>query len=228
MSGKLMSAQRDERQAGSVSARGMLVVVSSPSGGGKGTLIRRVLKSVPDLGYSVSFTTRPRREGEVHGQHYFFVSPAEFEKLVGAGEFLEWAYVHGNRYGTSRMQVARELAEGRDIILEIDVQGAANVRQLEINAIGVFILPPSFEVLRARLIARGSENPADLAVRLRNARGEVERYTEFEYVVINDDAERAAGQLAAIIYAERARRERQEQAAQQVLSTFTQEPSPST
>ncbi|MDX6693817.1 MAG: guanylate kinase [Blastocatellia bacterium] len=223
-----MSAQRDERQAGSVSARGMLVVVSSPSGGGKGTLIRRVLKSVPDLGYSVSFTTRPRREGEVHGQHYFFVSPAEFEKLVGAGEFLEWAYVHGNRYGTSRMQVARELAEGRDIILEIDVQGAANVRQLEINAIGVFILPPSFEVLRARLIARGSENPADLAVRLRNARGEVERYTEFEYVVINDDAERAAGQLAAIIYAERARRERQEQAAQQVLSTFTQEPSPST
>ncbi|HEY0407885.1 MAG TPA: guanylate kinase [Pyrinomonadaceae bacterium] len=223
-----MSAERDETQAGKVSARGMLVVVSSPSGGGKGTLIRRVLKSVPDLGYSVSFTTRPARAGEIHGQHYFFVSPIEFEKMVGAGEFLEWAYVHGNRYGTSRTQVARELAEGRDIILEIDVQGASNVRQLEINAIGVFILPPSFPVLRARLIARGSENPADLAVRLRNARGEVERYREFEYVIINDDAERAAKQLASIIYAERARRERQEQAAQQVLATFTQESTQST
>jgi guanylate kinase len=223
MSGKLMSAERDERQALNVSARGVLVVVSSPSGGGKGTLIRRVLKSVPDLGYSVSFTTRAAREGEVHGQHYFFVLPAEFEQMIGAGEFLEWAYVHGNRYGTSRTQVERELAEGRDIILEIDVQGAANVRRLSVDAIGVFILPPSFQVLSARLIARGSENPADLAVRLRNARGEVERYREFEYVVINDDAEQAAGQLASIIYAERARRERQEQAAQQVLATFTQE-----
>lgn len=218
-----MSAERDEMQANSVSARGMLVVVSSPSGGGKGTLIRRVLKSVPDLGYSVSFTTRPAREGEVHGQHYFFVAPAEFEKLIDAGEFLEWAFVHGNRYGTSRTQVARELAAGRDIILEIDVQGAANIRHLEIDAVSVFILPPSFETLRARLIARGSENPETLSLRLRNARGEVERYREFEYVVINDEAERAASQLAAIIYAERARRVRQEHAAQKVLSTFTQE-----
>jgi guanylate kinase len=221
-----MNAERDETQEdGNMSARGMLVVVSSPSGGGKGTLIRRVLKSVSDLGYSVSFTTRPRREGEVHGQHYFFVSPVEFEKMVAAGEFLEWAYVHGNRYGTSRTQVSRELAEGRDIILEIDVQGAANVRQLGSSAVGVFILPPSFQVLCERLVARGSENQSDLAVRLRNARGEVERYREFEYVVINDDAERAAAQLASIIYAERARRERQEQAAQRVLATFTQESS---
>lgn len=211
-------------QAKPLSARGKLVVVSSPSGGGKGTLIRRVLKSVPDLSYSVSFTTRPARAGEVHGQHYFFVSPAEFEKMVDAGEFLEWAFVHGNRYGTSRTQVARELAEGHDIILEIDVQGAANVRESGIDGVSIFILPPSFEVLRARLVARGSENPETLSLRLGNARGEVERYTEFEYVLINDDAERAASQLAAIIYAERARRARQEHAAQEVLSTFTQEP----
>lgn len=205
----------------------MLVVVSSPSGGGKGTLIRRVLNSVPKLSYSVSFTTRACREGEVHGQHYFFVSSAEFEKMALEGEFLEWAHVHSHRYGTSRSQVARELSEGRDIILEIDVQGAANIRQLGIDTISVFILPPSFEVLRARLIARGSENPAELALRLRNSRGEVEHYREFDYVVINDDAERAAAQLASIIYAERARRTRQEQAAQEVLATFTQEPSPS-
>lgn len=204
-------------------ARGALIVVSSPSGGGKGTLIRRVLKSVPDLGYSVSFTTRAPREGEVHGQHYFFVSPTEFAAMAEAGELLEWAYVHGNRYGTSRSQVSREVAQGRDIILEIDVQGAANVRQLVADAVGVFILPPSFEVLRARLTGRGSENLAELALRLRNARGEVERYSEFDYVVINDDADRAAGQLASIIRAERARRARQEHAAQEVLATFTQE-----
>lgn len=218
-----MDAVLDETEPIRHQPRGMLVVVSSPSGGGKGTLIRRVLKSVPKLGYSVSFTTRAPREGEVNGQHYFFISPKEFDKLIDAGEFLEWAYVHGNRYGTSRTQVERELAEGRDIILEIDVQGAANVSHLEIDAVSVFILPPSFEVLRARLVARGSEQPADLALRLRNARGEVERYREFQYVVINDDAERAANQLAAIIYAERARRTRQEQAAQEVLATFTHE-----
>jgi guanylate kinase len=227
MSNKMMGAGSDEKQANDAPPRGILVVVSSPSGGGKGTLIRRVLKSVPKLSYSVSFTTRPPREGEVHGQHYFFVSPAEFEVLAGADEFLEWAYVHGNRYATSRTQVARELAEGRDIILEIDVQGAANIRHSGIDAISVFILPPSFEILRARLVARGSENTADLAVRLANSRGEVERYREFDYVVINDEAERAAAQLAAIIYAERARRTRQEQAAQEVLATFALESSQS-
>lgn len=227
MSSKLRETLTAETSSPTTLAPGMLVVVSSPSGGGKGTLIRRVLNSVPKLSYSVSFTTRACREGEVHGQHYFFVSPAKFEKMVLAGEFLEWAHVHSHRYGTSRSQVARELAEGRDIILEIDVQGAANIRQLGIDTISVFILPPSFEILRARLIARGSENPADLALRLQNSRGEVEHYREFDYVVINDDAERAAAQLASIIYAERARRERQEQAAREVLATFTQEPSPS-
>jgi guanylate kinase len=218
-----MGELRDETTEATATGRGMLVVVSSPSGGGKGTLIRRVLNSVPELGYSVSFTTRPRRDGETHEQHYFFVSPEEFETLARDGEFLEWAYVHGNRYGTSRTQVARELAQGRDIILEIDVQGAANIRHLEIDAVSVFILPPSFEILRARLTARGSENPEMLALRLRNSRAEVARYREFQYVVINDDAERAAAQLAAIIYAERARLKRQQPAAEKVLATFTQE-----
>ena len=200
--------------------RGMLVVVSSPSGGGKGTLIRRVLKTVPNLGYSVSHTTRSRRPGERHGQHYFFVSPEEFKAEIDAGGFLEWAEVHGNLYGTSRAQVERELSEGRDIILEIDVQGAASVRRLAPEAVSVFILPPSYEVLCQRLTARGSEQPDNLALRLSNARGEVEHYRQFRYLVLNDDAERAAQQLASIIYAERARCERQEEIAHRVIATF--------
>ncbi len=200
---------------------GLLVIVSSPSGGGKGTLIRRALKTVPDLGYSVSFTTRPPRKGEIDGRDYHFISGEEFEAMIGAAEFLEWAHVHGQRYGTGRAEVRRELAEGRDIILEIDVQGAQSVRALVPEAVvSVFILPPSFEVLRERLIARGSERPGELALRLHNARGEVEHYREFDYVIINDDATRASAQLASIIYAERARRERQEQAAARVLASF--------
>jgi guanylate kinase len=203
--------------------RGRLVVVSSPSGGGKGTLIRRVLNEVPNLGYSVSYTTRQARLGEVNGRDYFFVTPEIFKRMVRAGEFLEWANVHEHLYGTAHAQVERELAEGRDIILEIDVQGAQSVRSLVSDSISVFILPPSFEVLSARLTARGSERPQDLALRLKNARGEVLHYVEFEYVVINDEADRAARQLAAIIYAERARRERQEHLARRVLATFRDE-----
>jgi guanylate kinase len=205
-----------------VAGRGMLVVVSSPSGGGKGTLIRRALKRVPNLGYSVSFTTRAAREGEVGGRDYFFVSVDEFQQKIEAGDFLEWASVHGNLYGTSYVQIQRELIEGHDIILEIDVQGAASVRKLVDDVVSVFILPPTFEILHARLEARGSEHPADLALRLKNSRGEVEHYREFQYVIINDDADQAASQLTSIIYAERARVERQEEAAQRVLASFKQ------
>jgi len=202
------------------SARGRLIVVSSPSGGGKGTLIRRVLQEMPNLGYSVSYTTRRERLGEVDGRDYFFVSPETFKAMERRGEFLEWANVHGKLYGTARAQVEQELAGGRDILIEVDVQGARSVRRLILDAVSIFILPPSFDVLCARLTARGSEHPDDLTLRLSNARSEVEHYREFDYVVINDDLERAAGQLAAIIHAERARRERQEYLASRVLATF--------
>ena len=201
--------------------RGKLIVVSSPSGGGKGTLIRRVLKMVPQVGYSVSFTTRAPRAGEINGTHYFFVTVEEFREMERAGEFLEWAVVHGNLYGTNCSQVERELSEGHDILLEIDVQGADMVRLLAPDAVTIFILPPSFEVLRQRLTKRGSEGPEDLALRLRNSRSEVEAYSRFDYVVINDDADRAAAELSSIIYAERARRERRENAARRVLESFT-------
>lgn len=209
-----------EACAGPVEARGMLIIVSSPSGGGKGTLIRRVLKTVPNVGYSVSFTTRRAREGEINGRDYFFVSEDAFREMIKRGELLEWAHVHTHLYGTGRAQVERELQEGRDIILEIDVQGAESIKSNVPQAVGVFILPPSFETLRERLIARGSEELAELNLRLGNARGEVEHYREFDYVIINDDADRAAAQLASIVYAERAKRARQEQEAQGVLATF--------
>ena len=201
-------------------ARGILFVISSPSGGGKGTLIRRARKLVPHLGYSVSWTTRRPREGERDGVNYRFVSVERFMAARERGEFLEWAVVHGNLYGTSRTAVEQELRAGRDVVLEIDVQGAASIRGTSKDSVSVFILPPSFEVLRARLIARETESVEQLNVRLGNSRGEVEQWREFDYVVLNDEIERAAGQLAGIVQAERARRERQEWLAERVLATF--------
>ena len=200
----------------------MLIVVSSPSGGGKGTLIDRVLQTVPGVSYSVSYTTRPPRAKEQDGREYFFVSTAAFEEMIQRGEFLEWANVYGHLYGTSHVQVERERVSGRDIILEIDVQGAESVRRLIEDAITVFILPPSFELLRNRLVARGTDSAEDLARRLRGAPAEVEQYKHFQYVILNDDINRASAQLASVIYAERARRERQENSSRDALADFAQ------
>jgi len=201
-------------------ARGILFVVSSPSGGGKGTLIRRALSSVPRLGYSVSWTTRAAREDERDGVNYHFVSAAEFDEARERGEFVEWAVVHGNCYGTSRPTVEHELHAGRDVVLEIDVQGAASIRRARLDSVSVFILPPSFDVLRARLIARNTESVEQLTVRLGNSRAEVEHFREFDYLVLNDEVDRAAAQLTSIVTAERARRERQAWLAERVLTTF--------
>jgi guanylate kinase len=200
--------------------RGILFIISSPSGGGKGTLIREVLRTVPNIGYSVSFTTRNKREGEVHGKDYFFVKQPEFETLIEQGEFLEYASVHGNFYGTSRTQVEWELGAGRDVILEIDVQGAESIRRLMPESVGVFILPPSFEVLQNRLIGRQTESEKDLELRLYNARVEVSHYKEFEYIVVNDDVARATRDLQSIVYSKRLRLERQEAAVQNIIKTF--------
>jgi guanylate kinase len=205
---------------GAKSGRGMLIVVSSPSGGGKGTLIDRVLKTVPGVSYSVSYTTRDARAGEQEGREYFFVTKALFEEMIGRGEFLEWANVYGHLYGTSHAQVERERDAGHDIVLEIDVQGAESIRGLVPDAVTVFILPPSFELLKNRLTARGTDSPADLERRLRGAPAEVEQYKFFQYVILNDDINRASAQLAAVIYAERARRDRQEVNSREALADF--------
>ncbi|HEY8226878.1 MAG TPA: guanylate kinase [Pyrinomonadaceae bacterium] len=220
MSSKVTAAPTQDELSPRKVTPGTLFVVSSPSGGGKGTLIRRVLDAVPNLSYSVSYTTRAPRNGEVNGREYFFVNRDTFEKMVSAGEFLEWACVHGNLYGTAKKQVAEETAAGVDIILEVDVQGAASIRGLMLDAVSIFILPPSYEILKTRLIARGTDTPEQLAVRLKNAPEELEQFSCFDYVIINDNVDRAADQLAAIIYGERARCERQEKLVKQVIDNF--------
>lgn len=202
------------------SPRGTLFVVSSPSGGGKGTIIRHVLDVVGNLSYSVSYTTRGPRQGEVDGREYFFVNRETFQEMAAAGEFLESACVHGNLYGTAKNQVIEETKAGADIILEVDVQGAASVRKLLMDSVSIFILPPSYEVLKQRLIARGTDSPEELEVRLRNAPEELKQYSAFDYVIINDEIDRAAAQLASIIYAERARCMRQESLVLEVIEKF--------
>ncbi len=213
---------QQERNGSQALTKGILFVVSSPSGGGKGTLIQRVLNSVPNVSYSVSYTTRKPRPGEVNGREYFFVSTEEFEQMIARDEFLEWAHVHGKLYGTSRSQVANEIDAGRDIVLEVDVQGAASVRQLIPESASIFILPPSFEILRQRLIARGTDSEEELQLRLRNAPEELKDYSTFDYLIINDDIEKAAAKLAAVVAAERVRLTRQQPYIQRVVEAFAQ------
>ncbi len=203
------------------SGRGILFVVSSPSGGGKGTLIQRVLNKLANLSYSVSFTTRAPRSGEVDGREYFFVTREKFEEMVAANEFLEWALVHGKLYGTGHRQLTEEISEGRDIVLEVDVQGAASVRTLVEDAVTIFILPPSFAILKERLVSRGTDSAEELELRLRNASTELEHYSNFQYVIINDNLDQAADQLASIVCAERARLSRQEPRVKQLVDSFT-------
>ena len=200
--------------------KGRLIIISSPSGGGKGTLIKEVLDSVPSLGYSVSLTTRAPRFGEEEGRHYHFVTKEEFENEIRAGSFLEYAEVHGNYYGTSLSQVERLTVEGKDVVLEIDVQGAGWVRKRVPDCLGIFILPPSFKVLKARLMSRGTEDTADLELRLKNARTEVLEFANFDYIIINDEIFSSARKLAAVILAERQRRDRQTEAIYDILHSF--------
>lgn len=200
--------------------KGNLIIISSPSGGGKGTLIKEILKSVPNIGYSVSMTTRRMRDGEIDGKDYFFVSKDEFLDAIGRDEFIEFAEVHGNFYGTSVRQVETEILKGNDVILEIDVQGAAIVRKKMPASVAIFILPPSFQVLSARLTARATETEESLALRLRNSYDEVNQYEHFDYVVINDQIEVAVNDLKTVIFAERLKRDRQTDAIQGILDSF--------
>lgn len=200
--------------------KGNLIIISSPSGGGKGTLIKEILKIVPQIGYSVSFTTRKMRDGEENGREYCFVSREEFVSLIEVGEFLEFAEVHGNFYGTSIKKVESELGLGRDIILEIDVQGAHLVLKKMPDAISIFILPPSFEILQSRLVNRATESKEDLELRLQNSFEEVSRYKEFEFIVVNGEIESAVKDLERIILAERLKRIRQTDVIQGILDSF--------
>lgn len=193
--------------------RSLLIVMSAPSGAGKTTLCERLLAQHPTMAYSVSCTTRPPRGGEVQGRDYHFLSASEFEQLAVAGEFLEHAVVHGHRYGTRRANVTGALAAGRDILMDIDVQGAAALRaaaragqdMIARAYVDIFIAPPSLDALRERLEKRSEDTSAVIARRLRNAVGEMARWEEYQYLVINDDLERAYAECAAIVAAEHCR-----------------------
>jgi len=188
---------------------GILFIVSAPSGAGKTSLIGALLDADPEVRKSVSYTTRGPRPGEVDGLDYHFVTAAEFERMLERGEFLESAQVHGNNYGTSHQWVTEQMAKGQDILLEIDWQGATQVRRLIPGGVGIFILPPSFDALLARLNKRAQDSPEAIARRLENARDEIGHVGEFDYVIINQDFSRAAADLISIVRAERLKRTRQ-------------------
>jgi len=200
--------------------KGNLFIISSPSGGGKGTLIKKLLEEVPNVSYSVSYTTRQARDGEENGKDYIFVSGEEFKRLIAEDEFIEYAVVHGNFYGTSRSKIEKETSEGKDVILEIDVQGARIIREKVPDAIGVFILPPSYEVLSRRLFERNTESGETLGVRLNNAKQEVKAFEDFDYVIINDEVENASSSLQTIFLAERLARDRQIDKIHDILKSF--------
>jgi guanylate kinase len=191
-----------------VSREPLLVVVSGPSGVGKSTVVDRVLARAHDIVASVSVTTRPARGGERDGFEYFFVTREEFEKRRGAGEFLEWAEVHGNLYGTPAAFVENKLAAGTSIVLEIDIQGGMSVRARFPGAVLIFLVPPDLETLRARLDGRATDDEAVIRRRLENAKSELARVDGYDYIVVNDDAERCAEDCLSIIRAEALRRER--------------------
>ena len=184
---------------------GFLLVVSGPSGVGKGTLVDKLLGARSECALSTSATTRPRRPHEENGVQYFFLGREEFERRRSAGDFLEWAEVHGHLYGTPRPFVEEQLRRGRIVVLEVDVQGGASVRRADESAVSVFVYPPSIESLRARLLGRGTDRPEVVEQRLRSAPAELAQVKEYDYVVLNDDLERAAARLVAIVDAERAR-----------------------
>lgn len=202
---------------------GTLFVVCAPSGAGKSTLVRLILENDPTLALSISYTTRAARLGEQEGREYHFVTTAQFTAMRVRGEFVEWAKVHGNYYGTSRLLLREQMKNGRDVVLEIDWQGAQQVRQLFPEAVGVFILPPTINELERRLRARGSETEEAISRRLSAAQDEMRHVAEFDYVIINNELQQALGDLLAAIRASRLRLARQQARHPELFSTLFQE-----
>lgn len=195
-------------------------IISAPSGSGKSTLVARLLKNVPDLLFSVSYTTRAPRGSEKHGEDYHFISRQEFEERISRQEFLEYASVFGNYYGTHRSVLDRARAEGKDLVLDIDVQGARQLKSKIPDAVTVFILAPSRQVLEERLRARSEDSEEVIERRLRDAAQEICNYSAYDYVLINNDLEKSDKILQSIVWAERARRTRVEEAIRPILESF--------
>ena len=199
---------------------GQIYIVSAPSGAGKTTLVRLLLEKDAGIGLSISTTTRQPRAGEVDGREYHFVDVAAFSKSRDRGDFLEWAEVHGNYYGTSRRWIEEQVAAGRDVLVEIDWQGAQQVREVFPEAIGVFILPPSMDALKQRLSGRATDSAEIIARRIAAAREEMQHADEFDYVIINDDLQRALGDLIAVVSASRLEYDKQRQRHDALFATL--------
>lgn len=199
---------------------GNVFVVSAPSGAGKSTLVQRLVQNVPELVFSISFTTRKPRPGEVDGRDYFYIDDARFDAMVAEGGFVEWVQVYGHRYGTGRDWLNGVLATGRDVLLDIETTGARNLRQAIPEARMIFILPPSAASLEQRLRSRGKDSDEQIRIRLDHARHELEHYPAYDYLVMNDALDAAYRQFESIILATRASRERMTPAAQRILEGF--------
>jgi guanylate kinase len=201
--------------------QGLLFIVSAPSGAGKTTLVERLVEQVPRLRMSRSYTSRAARDGETDGVDYNFVTRDRFTAMMAANEFLEWADVFGNLYGTSAKDTERLLASGDDVVLVIDVQGARKVRERGLNTCTVFVMPPSAEILEQRLRGRSKDSEPAIQRRLQVARAEVASYREYDYIVINDELTSAVDRLRGIILSERAQRARMTPVAEQIVRTFS-------
>ena len=203
-----------------LSHSGNIFVLSAPSGTGKSTIAKQLVCKLPDLIFSISFTTRPPRPGEVDGQDYFFVDHATFDALIANEGLIEWVEVYGNKYGTGRAWIEQQLASGLDILLDIESQGAQNVHRAIPDAVMIFLLPPSAEELSRRLRGRGDSSEAQVKLRLEYAKHELSQFPAYDYLVINDTVERAYRDLESIVLATRSRRERMNELAQRILEGF--------
>jgi guanylate kinase len=185
--------------------RGLLIVISAPSGGGKSAVLRRLLAADPTLSYSISYTSRPPRGDEVDGRHYHFVSRERFEEMAAANEFYEFAEVHGNLYGTCAKVIDESIDGGRDVAMDLDVQGGLNVKLRRSRAVLVFLMPPSIELLEERLRGRASDSEEQIQLRMKNARREIEHWDQYDYIVMNRELETTVEAVRAIVQAERCR-----------------------
>lgn len=203
-----------------IAGSGNLIIVSGPSGAGKSALVGNVLPSLPHLRFSVSYTTRVPRGRERNGVEYFFISRSEFQSLIRGDDLLEWAEVYGNYYGTSRVFVDDLLKQGEDVLLDIDIQGAHIIRQKRAEAMGIFILPPSYQVLRDRLRHRSLDDDSAIEQRLKIARKEISHYREYDYLIVNEDLDSATRELQSIILSARCRITARIEAARSISATF--------
>jgi len=200
----------------------MLFVISGPSGCGKSTLVKYALSALSRVAFSVSHTTRPQREGEEEGTDYYFVGRDKFDSMITESRLAEWAVVHGNYYGTSKRELEHRASGGTDVILDIDVQGARQIREKYKKGLFIFVLPPSFAQLKQRLVKRGQDDPESISQRLAMARKEIRAYPQFDYIIINEALETAQQELEAIIISERCRLLRRQKGIIPILRSFTE------